>query len=108
MAIIVPSSVFRPIYGLIFIICGLHDFRYTYGALGLVVMGIAQALMGTPLIKVQGDMEAEGFGLGAAFRVGSILWCGWSVARLAPAVSFSLVLLAAYQGLRATGTLLLS
>jgi hypothetical protein len=108
MAIIVASSIFRPIFGLFFIICGLHDLRYTYVALGMVVMGIAQALMGTPLIKVEGDMQAEGFGLGAAFRVGSLLWCGWSVAGLAPAVSFSLVLLAAYQGLRATGTLLLS
>jgi hypothetical protein len=108
MAIIVPSSVFRPIFGLILILCGLHDYRYTFSALGMVVMGIAQVLMGTPLIKVQGDGQAEGAGFGAAFRVGTLLWIGWSVARLAPAVAFSTVLLAAYQGLRATGTLLLS
>ena len=108
MAVIIRSRIIRPTLGFILILCGLHDFRYAYGALGMVVMGIAQLLMATPLIKVKGDGQAEGAGLGAAFRVGTFLWLAWQVWGQTPAVGFSMVLLAIYQGTRATGTLLLS
>lgn len=108
MAIVLPARIVRPTLGFIFILCGLHDFRYSIGALGMVVMGIAQLLMATPLIKVTGDNQPEGAGMGAAFRVGTLLWLAWHARGATPALGISMVLLAVFQGSRATGTLLMS